>query len=68
MTSCQTTGIGKEWEGHGETTISTSFQLHIGGAMKRKDRRGWRRPIRSYEEKESYKLAEYRGHMCRWHR
>jgi hypothetical protein len=33
MTSSQTTKIPKEWEEHGQTTIPTTSEQRIGGAM-----------------------------------
>ncbi len=40
-TSCQTTGIPKEWEEHGETIIQTIFKQHTGGAMEKRDQPEW---------------------------
>jgi hypothetical protein len=39
--SCQITGIPKEWEEHGETTIQTIFKQHTGGAMEKKLQPEW---------------------------
>jgi hypothetical protein len=36
-TSSPTTGIQKEWEERGETTIQTIFKQHTGGATEKKD-------------------------------
>jgi hypothetical protein len=33
---CQTTGIPKEWEERGETTIRTISKQHTGGAMEKR--------------------------------
>ena len=36
-TSCQTTGVPKGWEEHGEMTIRTISKQPIGGAIRKKD-------------------------------
>lgn len=40
-TLCRITRIPKGWEGLGETTIQTTFEQRIGGAIQRRDQPEW---------------------------